>query len=1217
MPQDISGKIGNFSHLFSNVFRIVKDDQENPAPFQLANISSESTADTQNELLKVSLLSDSKINLDNQNISLIVTAFLSKLNSGEFAEALPDTEKLKVDAKIPKYFSLSKDEFIKEIKSIIDTLKNGDLKNLENVEISLIANGQSIKINPLTANVVDLENWVTEQFQSNPDFEILVKSEQKKLAIDVEHIKNETIKSDKPVEIISVITEKNIESETKPISVKNVVEPVSGLKITSTEGSAFEQPITDLKQTYVNVNGEIVKPVNQTLQNPANLVHKNDSQPSLSKNITNDKSIKVELINPEKTGVELHSEVAGKIKPEQSESMNNNLTNTKKVETQNISSGTFDLKNKIVSETLSELNPKPETLFKNEKNSSVSSSLNLKKTEPEKSFDTSIKNLNTEVKVRSNVLQTDELLKSTETVKQSSEVNVKNESHADTKISVKANHKINMISLNKNDIKEKVALNELIEKTNVKSVEVNVQKNTKATNVSVPKIQDEYQQDTTSLKDNTSKVQSPVLNSEVKKVLLTNPESNQPTIKKDYESGNIKVADVKSEKPVSVTLEEKPIVIKTEVITKVIDTPKLQSEPKLKVQQEYLSEKVLSGTEKNVLPKNEFAGIQKIELTKNELLKPINNNQPTPKENAAFASDEKIISGKNNIEQNKTVLNESNKAKFEAIVNPFSKRIVPPETKNELPTIDLKTNSQINENKKLEVEPNNYSKSVSKENVKESVVPKSNVQLVDDSTEELFSNKTVKENVSEAATPKTKSNFINKPSEKSEFNSTSESEIANTNQKEKAVVENLRTGLKEFVSDESKQNSVNQNQVNNKTVKENVLETTTLNTKPNFINKPSDKSEFTSTPKSEIANSNQKEKTIVESLRTGLKEFVSDESKQNSVNQNQVNNNTVKVDFMQRRVYSQIPPLEVIANEAEVKNVKNSVLNVESNDGKNVQSLDEPLKSTSNSIEQKPKNEKQVWVKVSLEKNENEVLGENKKPSLSHNKITIDASRDGMKKDSDQNNYSEKELREYAKPKPQTVSVETSQNTEVKDITQNQSTPIQQDLTAGLKSEIKIENNIFKSALHNEETKFTSHAAEMVEKVKIISSGEMIREIYKVIENGDKQSIVLRLVPKELGAVKIMLDTIDNVLTAKVEVENETVGQIIRNNVDQLKHSLLQSGVHVNSINISYQNSDQKQHGFNNHKRKNPAYQQENEIEELDETIVTKKFGYSTYEFLA
>jgi hypothetical protein len=939
---DISGKIGNFSHLFSNVFRIVKDDQEGPAPFQLANISSEATSNTLNELLKVSLLSDSKISLDNQNISMIVSAFLAKLNPGEFGEVLPDTDKLKVDTNIPKYFSLSKNEFIKEIKSIIDTLKNGDPKSLENVEISLIANGQSLKINPLTTNVVDIENWVTEQFQSNPDFEILVKSEQTKLAVNFEQIKNETIKSDKPVEIVSLITEENIESETKPILVKNVVEPVSSLKVASVEGSEFRQPIIGLKQPYVSVNNEILKPENPNLQNQINPVQKNDSQTSVNKNIVSKESITVELNNPGKSGVELHSEIMGKIKPELAESIKNNLTNTKKVETLNISASTSVSKNKIVSEVHSKV-----------------------------------------------ALQQ-------EAVKQSSEVNVKNESHSDTKISLKANHKINLVSLNKNDIKEKVALNELIEKTNVKNIEVNVQKNTKAINISAPKIQDEYQHDLTSLKENTTKVQSPFLNAEVKKVLLTNQESKQPALNKIYESENIKVENVKPENSVSNALEQKPIVMKTDLNTKVIDTVKLQSESKLKVQQEHLI-----------------------------------------------------------VEQSKTVLNESSKAKFEAVNNPLSKRIVPPDAKSELQTVDLKSNS---------------------------------------------------------------------------------------NQKEKAIVENLRTGLKEFINDDLKQDSINQNQVNNK---------------------------------------------------------------------------TVKVDFMQRRVYSQIPPLEVIANEAEVKNVKNSVLNVETNDGKNVQSMDGTLKSTLNNIEQKPKNEKQVWVKVSLEKNENEVVGENRKSSFSQNKITLDASRYGMKKDSDQNIYSEKELHEYAKPKPQTASVDTSQNTEVKNVNQNQNTSIQQDLTAGLKSEIKIENNPFKSALQNEETKFTSRAAEMIEKVKIISSGEMIREIYKVIESGDKQSIVLRLVPKELGAVKIMLDTIDNVLTAKVEVENETIGQIIRNNVDQLKHSLLQSGVHVNSISISYQNSDQKQHGFNNHKRKNPAYQQENEIEELDETIVTKKFGYSTYEFLA
>jgi len=57
--------------------------------------------------------------------------------------------------------------------------------------------------------------------------------------------------------------------------------------------------------------------------------------------------------------------------------------------------------------------------------------------------------------------------------------------------------------------------------------------------------------------------------------------------------------------------------------------------------------------------------------------------------------------------------------------------------------------------------------------------------------------------------------------------------------------------------------------------------------------------------------------------------------------------------------------------------------------------------------------------------------------------------------------------------------------------------------------------------------------------------------------------------------------------------------------------------VHVNSINISYHNSDQKQHGFNNQKRKNSGYLPENDIEEVDEAIVSKKMGYNTYEYLA
>jgi hypothetical protein len=61
LPEGINGNIGDFSHLFSNVFCIVNDEQESTIPFKLLNVESDSTANTQNQLLTVSLLSDNKL----------------------------------------------------------------------------------------------------------------------------------------------------------------------------------------------------------------------------------------------------------------------------------------------------------------------------------------------------------------------------------------------------------------------------------------------------------------------------------------------------------------------------------------------------------------------------------------------------------------------------------------------------------------------------------------------------------------------------------------------------------------------------------------------------------------------------------------------------------------------------------------------------------------------------------------------------------------------------------------------------------------------------------------------------------------------------------------------------------------------------------------------------------------------------------------------------
>ena len=150
-----------------------------------------------------------------------------------------------------------------------------------------------------------------------------------------------------------------------------------------------------------------------------------------------------------------------------------------------------------------------------------------------------------------------------------------------------------------------------------------------------------------------------------------------------------------------------------------------------------------------------------------------------------------------------------------------------------------------------------------------------------------------------------------------------------------------------------------------------------------------------------------------------------------------------------------------------------------------------------------------------------------------------------------------------------------------------------------------------------EDKKTVSKTPQVIEKTKVLSANELLKEVYKVFEAGEKQSVVLKLIPKELGAIKITLDTIDNTLNAKVEVNNESVGHLMRNNVESLKQNLLQNGVQVNSINISFSGSEQKQSGLNHQKRRSQNFRFDNDIEINEETILPKRMGYNTYEFLA
>ncbi len=514
-------------------------------------------------------------------------------------------------------------------------------------------------------------------------------------------------------------------------------------------------------------------------------------------------------------------------------------------------------------------------------------------------------------------MQAAENAKNPETVKQTSEVDVKERNQSDNKISVKSNQKINSVFVEKNSVQEKVVLTDLIEKAEVKDIKINVHNTSKTVHINSPKIQDVYQPELSSAKENVTKIHAPELNVNIKKVLSVDPEFKQSSIENTS--------------------------------NKAVDTVKAQSNSNLRIQQELFVE-------------SEFVENEKPVLIKNESIKTTNSNQQTLKENIVTGSSEKINIDKSNLEQIKNLPNDSDKAKPEVIVNPLAKKIISPDIKILEKTVEQNnfTLKVVAETQKANI--TDPAKAINQENILSKSVPK----LVDQNPIDILSGKTDK-----------------------------------------------------------------------KVVNENTKETATLKANLNFINKSAEKIEVSSTNTPEKNESNLKAKAIVENLRTSLKEFASDDVKQERMLNNKFENKNVKVDFIQRRVYSQIPHLEVMAAEAEVKNVKTSVMNVEMNESENTQSIDEPVKSTQNPIEQKPKAEKQVWVKVSLEKNDSETVSEVRKSSHQQNKITIDANSDGMKKEFDQNNFTEKDSREYPKQKPQIVQVEASQNTEVKTTNQN------------------------------------------------------------------------------------------------------------------------------------------------------------------------------------
>ena len=1094
LSEGISGNIGNFSHLFSNVFRIVNDEQESAIPIKLLNVETDSDTNTQNQLLTISLLSDNKLTQENTSISMLVSLFMSKIKPGEDVPELADANKVKVSEKTPKYFSLNKNELIKEIKNIIASLKNGDEKNLKNVEISLIANGNAIRINHLTTNIADLENWISDQMQTNSDFELVVKTNQDKLAVDVEQIKNEATITEKPTEIISIIKDDSANLEITSFNRKNIVDAASIDKSGNLYQSVIQEPIKGSKPTV------------QIVEKQSNASEIGAFKTKMGK------SVFVDLKTENDINTELSSHNSVKI----DSAIKHNLVDSKTNSNNFVSEKELELKSGFGKE----LNPKmlneiiPELKAATQSDVEKSTTQSFKNIQSEYLVSSQVKSSNVKSQIKSNDLNINPDTKKIFSAKSKSELNEYETIQPAKTISVKSNQKINSISLNNTTTEEKVVLSDLMDKTNVKEIKVNLQTILKTSGIK-----------------NSKNLSS---------------ENSEPLINKNNSLNENTIID-------------KDVVRKSAVYNNEIG----------KVNANSITQKINNnGPQQELFSESEFVENETNHLLKNDFVKTNVTTIRPPKEVFVSNIDTSLKNGSKELEKIKSIFDASNKSDDDQ--NP----------------VDFKSNPH---------KPINKIEFISNENVETK-----NLKVVEGTKDNLTETKKVETDSSKIQVAKNDSENKQKPVEIK-----SNTKITTTEIEEAKI----STPIKDSVNVKVKES-----------IKEIIKEPVSVKTNLNNVSKESENKDFPYNINDEKTVKNGKEQTVIDNYKKDFVELSETEPKNEAVVKNQPESKNIKVDFMQRRVYSQIPKLEVIADNVELKNVnsaKSFDLNTESNSTEKVQLLDEPIKSISNPIETKPKNEKQVWVKVSLEKNENEVVSEARKSVHQQNKITIDASTDDVKKDFTPNSNSEKESHENPKQKQQTVSVEAVQNNEQKPVVQNQTTTNQNETTVSIKPELKTEHNVFKSELHNQETKFTSRQAEMVERVKVISSGEMVREVYKVLENGEKQSIVLKLVPKELGAIKVMLDTVDSVLTANVEVENESVGTVIRNNVEQLKHNLAQSGVHVNSINISYHNSDQKQHGFNNQKRKNPAYLQNNSAEEVDETIVTKKMGYNTYEYLA
>lgn len=161
-------------------------------------------------------------------------------------------------------------------------------------------------------------------------------------------------------------------------------------------------------------------------------------------------------------------------------------------------------------------------------------------------------------------------------------------------------------------------------------------------------------------------------------------------------------------------------------------------------------------------------------------------------------------------------------------------------------------------------------------------------------------------------------------------------------------------------------------------------------------------------------------------------------------------------------------------------------------------------------------------------------------------------------------------------------------------------------------------NNIAQTSTSELNT-MTGNTHEIEKRIEVIKQVELNKindELKSIITDKGNQNVTLKLTPDSLGKVHITIEVIKDIVNAHIEVENESVRQVVNAGVENLKHTLVQSGMVPQNINISLANSDEKNQKFTKNKKRN-SNGENFEMEQNSEIDLPKKMGYNTYDFVA